>query len=345
MDVDRFLFTHEPSWTRLSELTREAGKTRHGVRRRNNEIGLDAIGVEELVRLYQRASSDLSFCRTYYNNPAINARLTVLVAEAQAVIHGARTSSVRTIVQFFTTSFPGAVWHLRRFVLISALALFLPAIVFGAWLSISDRARDASAPEAYRDAYLARDFENYYSSEPAEQFTTKVFVNNVQVGFLAFGLGVFLCLPTVWLLGFNGINLGFAAGLFTAAGAAPKFWGLILPHGLLELTAVAIAGGAGLALGWCIVSPGDRPRGRALGEEARRAVVLVMGLVPVFLVAGLIEGLVTGRPWHSAIRVGIGVLVWLAFGTYLVIQGRSATRSNFTGNLDELDDLALQVTH
>lgn len=342
MDVDHFLTTHQPSWTRLAELSRRAtGSHARRVLRRSKVGALDAAEIDELVRLYQRASSDLSYCRTYFSDPTITARLTTIVAEAHAVIHGTRTASTAVFGRFFSTSFPGAVWSLRRFLVVSALITFVPALVLGTWLTVSGEARDASAPEVYREAYLARDFEDYYSSEPAEQFTTEVFINNAQVGFYAFGVGIFLCIPTALVLAMNGFNLGFAGGLFTAAGQWQKFWGLILPHGLLELTGVVIAGAAGLALGWALVAPGDRRRSEALAEQAKRSAVLVMGLVPLFLVAGLIEGFITGRPWHSAVRVGIGATVWLAFCAYILVQGKASERSGFIGSLEETDEIGL----
>jgi uncharacterized membrane protein SpoIIM required for sporulation len=164
-----------------------------------------------------------------------------------------------------------------------------------------------------------------------------VFTNNVRVGILAFAAGVLLCLPTALLLVTNGANLGVAGGLFAAAGELPKFFGLILPHGLLELTAVVVAGGAGLRLGWAVVAPGDRPRREALAEEGRRSVVIVLGLIVAFLVAGLIEGFVTGRPWPTALRVGVGVAAEATFVGYVVSQGRRAEAAGATGLLGEDD--------
>ena len=114
------------------------------------------------------------------------------------------------------------------------------------------------------------------------------------------------------------------AGLFHAAGQAPKFLGLILPHGLLELTAVCVAGAAGLRLGWTIIDPGDRPRGVALAEEARQAMVIVLGLVVVFAAAGIIEGFVTGSALPTFVRVGIGVAAEVGFLLYFW-SGRMVT--------------------
>jgi uncharacterized membrane protein SpoIIM required for sporulation len=328
VDVDRFLAVHGPAWDRLAALT---AKARRGVGR------LDAIELDELVRLYQRTSTHLSYARTYYRDPALVARLTGLVAAAGSVVYGARPRTFRALARFFTTTFPAAVWHGRRAMAVSALLLLAPALALSVWLSRSDAALEATAPAAVREAYLEQDFEDYYSSQPAAAFATEVFTNNVRVAILAFGSGVLLCLPTSLLLVTNGANLGVAGGMFAAAGELPKFFGLILPHGLLELTAVVVAGGAGLRLGWAVVAPGDRSRRDALAEEGRRSVVIVLGLILAFLVAGLIEGFVTGQPWPTALRVGIGVAVEASFVGYVVSQGRRAAAAGATGLLGEDD--------
>jgi uncharacterized membrane protein SpoIIM required for sporulation len=125
------------------------------------------------------------------------------------------------------------------------------------------------------------------------------------------------------------------AGLFAAAGQNAKFYGLILPHGLLELSAVVIAGSAGLRLGWSLVDPGDRPRAVALTEEGRRSVVVVLGLAATFVVAGLIEGFVTGSSLPTLVRVGVGVIVEVLFVLYVVVLGRDAAARGITGLLGE----------
>ncbi len=208
--------------------------------------------------------------------------------------------------------------------IVAALLTFAPALYVGIWLTFSDAALEDQAPDYVREAYIDDDFESYYSSAPAAQFSTEVLVNNIQVSFFAYAAGILACIGTAAILVLNGLVLGEAAGLFHAAGEAPKFWGLILPHGLLELTAIVIAGGAGLRIGWALVAPGDRSRGAAVAEEGRRSVPVILGLVIVFVVAGLIEGFVTPSELPTWARVGIGVLAEAAFLAYIVGFGRSA---------------------
>jgi uncharacterized membrane protein SpoIIM required for sporulation len=329
VDIDRYIAINGPAWDRLAQLTARAQRS---------PGRLDAAQLDELVRLYQRVATHLSYARTYYRDPALTAKLSGLVARSGAVVYGTRPRTLRAVGRFFAVTFPGAVWNARQFVLVAALATLLPTAVFAIWLANSPVAVEAIAPAAVREAYVNHDFEQYYSSDPAAEFASSVFSNNVQVAFLAFAVGILLCVPTLLVLISNGASLGVALGLFTAVHQQPKFWGLVLPHGMLELTSVFIAGAAGLRLGWTLIDPGDRPRLTALAEEGRRAVVIVIGLILAFGVAGTIEGFVTGRPWPTPLRVGIGVLAEAAFLLYVVVLGRRAAARGLTGAIGEEDD-------
>ncbi|HEX2026574.1 MAG TPA: stage II sporulation protein M [Nitriliruptorales bacterium] len=328
MDIDRFIAANEPVWARLDRLTERA---RRGVER------LEPDELDELVRLYLRVSSHLSTARTTYRDPGLAAHLSGLVGRAGTLVYGSRPRTWRTVLRFATSTFPAAVWHSRAAVLAAASLFTVAALTVGLWIARSPAAYEAAMPTPVREAYLTEDFEAYYSSQPAAQFASWVFTNNVRVAITAFAGGIALCLPTAWVLLVNGAHVGVAAGLFAGADLAPRFWGLILPHGLLELTAVFIAGGVGLRLGWAVIDPGDHPRRVAVAEQGRRAVVVVAGLVGVFLVAALLEAVITPSPLPTWGRVGVGVAVETGFVTYLVVQGRLAAAEGRTGALGELD--------
>ena len=327
MDVDRFIVQNQPAWLRLEQLVRQA-------RSRPS-----AEEVDELVQLYQRTSTHLAHVRRERADPALVARLTRLVAGAAGVIYSSRSRSLAGFARFFTTSFPAAVWHARRFVVVSALLLLVPAFVVGAWVGTPEAARGAPARGPVRVASGGEDSAPSFAPAPAGQFATQVTVNNIQVSILAFALGALVCIPTAWVLAFNGANVGVAGGLFAAVGQQPRFWGLILPHGILELSAVIVAGAAGLAIGWAIVAPGDRSRGVALAEEGRRAAAIIIGLVLAFVLAGTIEGFVTPSGLPTWARVGVGAAAGLAFWTYVIVLGRRAAVLGYTGAIGEHDRL------
>jgi uncharacterized membrane protein SpoIIM required for sporulation len=313
VDIDAFVAANQGAWARLQELTRTA--------RRMSTVTPEEL--DELTSLYQRCGAHLTHARVAYAaDSALVSRLTLLVGDTHAVLYGQREGEVaRTVAEFVTVTFPAAIFSLRRFIVVAALLTLVPWAVLQVWLSISPEAFELSAPDAAREAYINEDFESYYSSQPSQNFATQVFLNNIRVAFLAFAAGILLCVVTAAILVTNGANGGAAGGLFTHVGQADKFWGLILPHGLLEISAVIVAGAAGLRIGWTLIDPGDRTRRSALTEEARRAGNVLVGLVAAFLLAALVEGFVTGRPWSTWVRVGIGVVVFCAFWGWTIVYG------------------------
>jgi uncharacterized membrane protein SpoIIM required for sporulation len=326
VDVDAFITANRDTWERLDVLVARA---QGDVRR------LDAAALDELVRLHLRTSSHLSTVRTHLGDADLAAHLSVLIARSAAVVHGTRARSWRNVATAIGRTFPAAVWHLRVHVVVATVAFLGVAVVTGAWLATSPRAVDAALPEPLRTAYVEDDFEAYYSEQPAAVFGAQVFTNNARVGALAFAVGIAWGVPTLYVLALNGVNVGIAAGVFHDAGEAARFYGLILPHGLLELTAVFIAGGTGLALGWTLIAPGDRLRRDALAEQGRRAIVVVVGLVLVFAVSGVLEAYVTPAAVPTWLRVTTGAVVWAAFCAWIVVMGRRAAAAGLTGRYGE----------
>ncbi len=156
------------------------------------------------------------------------------------------------------------------------------------------------------------DFSAYYSENPAADFAFQVWLNNARVTAVCLVLGIAL-IPVIIVLWVNIANLGVIAGFMIDAGRADVFYGLILPHGLLELTIVFVAAGAGLRLGWSWIAPGPRTRTQALATEGRAVGAIALGLAVWLLISGLVEGFVTPSTLPAWARIIIGAIVWLAF--------------------------------
>ena len=341
MDIDRFIATNQETWTRLEELSSRAGR---GIRQ------ISAAELDELVMLYQRTSGHLSSARTQFNDAALNARLSRLLGAARGVVYRRSDNPVRAVGRFFSETFPAAVWHSRRFVAVAAFLLLAPALAMGIWLANDSAALRNSIDPIDARALAANEFADYYSSDAAGAFQAKITTNNIQVSVLAFGSGVLLGIPTILLLASNGANIGVSAAVMQHYGKGTEFWGLITPHGLLEITAITIAGAAGLRLGWAIVSPGDRTRSAALADEGMRCVPVVAGIALCFVTAGFIEAWITPSGLPTAARVGIGVVVEAAFILYIAGMGRAAESRGLTGRLGETprtweDEAADRASH
>jgi uncharacterized membrane protein SpoIIM required for sporulation len=147
-------------------------------------------------------------------------------------------------------------------------------------------------------------------------------------------LGILL-LPVAYILWVNAANLGVALGLMAEAGRLDVFMGLLLPHGLLELTAVFVSAGVGLRLGWTLIDPGPRPRSEALAAEGRAAFGVALGLIVVLLISGVIEGFVTPSGLPTWARVSIGVIAEVGFLAYVFVLGGKAVRAGHTGDISD----------
>jgi len=319
VDLDAYVAEHAAEWRRLDQLAR---------RRR-----VTAAEADELVGLYQRAATHLSVVRSRSPDPALVARLSRLVLAARNAITGAPAFSWRRVGHFFTAGFPLAVY--RAWPWWSAVAAGFTAVCGALMAYVAghpDVAERLLGPEATR-RLVEEEFAAYYSEYLAPNFAFQLWTNNAWVAAQCLAAGV-LILPTIWLLWNNAESVGVVGGIMIGNERAGEFFGLITPHGLLELTGVFVAAGVGLRIGWAWISPGpDRTRSRAMAETARAAMVVALGLVPVFGVAGVIEAFVTPSGLPTMLRVGIGAAAWLAFLGYVFAFGHRAHQAGASADI------------
>ncbi|MEU2779893.1 stage II sporulation protein M [Streptomyces sp. NPDC007162] len=326
MDLDVFVSAHRAEWDRLDALLRRQRR-------------LDGAEADELVALYQRTATHLSLIQSSAPDPQLTGRLSQLVARARSAVAGTGRASWRDVARFLGQGFPAAVYRSRRWWVPTALISTAVAILLGWWIGTHpDVQSTIAAPGQLRE--LTRpggEYETYYSSHPAASFAAQVWTNNAQAAAMCLVLGVFLGLPVLWILLENMLNLAVGFGLMSSAGRLDTFLGLVLPHGLLELTAVFVAAGTGLRLGWTLIDPGPRSRRTALAEEGRAAVGMAIGLALVLFVSGAIEGFVTPSGLPTWARIGIGIAAELAFLAYVFVLGGRAVRAGETGDLGETE--------
>jgi uncharacterized membrane protein SpoIIM required for sporulation len=319
VDVDAFVARHSGEWRRLEELLS---------RRR-----LTGAEADELVLLYQRTATHLSLVRTRSPDPALVGRLSSLVARARGTVAGASAPAWSDVRRFAAVTFPVVVYRAWRWWCAAAAGFCAVAFGLMGWIAAHPELWNRiGTPEEIKQL-VDNDFAAYYSENPAQSFSLQVWTNNVVSAAAALVLGVTL-VGAIFVLLQNAANVGLIGGLMIGSGRADVFFGLISPHGLLELTAVFVAAGVGLRMGWSWVDPGPLPRGRALAAAGREAVTVALGLVVVLAVSGVIEAFVTPSPLPTWARIGIGAVAEAAFLTYVIRYGRRAVRAGETGDLD-----------
>jgi uncharacterized membrane protein SpoIIM required for sporulation len=328
VDLDVFLAAHRADWDRLELLLKRASRPRR----------LSGPEVDEIVSLYQRTATHLSVLQSSGPDPVLIGRLSALVARARNVVGGTRQAAWADVARFLRVDFPAVVYRTRWWWAGCAAGFLVVSFAWAAYIATHPGVEAQIVTPEQVKQLVGHDFADYYKQAPAQDFAAKVFTNNAFIAAGAVTGGILLGIPVLYLLYSNALNVGIAGGLLAAHGHTGLFFGLILPHGLLELTAVFVASGLGLKLGWTVIDPGRRPRSVALAEEGRAVVIGAVGLALMLLVSGLIEAFVTPSSLPTGARIGIGVLAESAFLWVVFVLGRRAVAAGETGDLGDAGD-------
>ncbi len=321
MQADQFYQSRQADWKALTQLL---DRSQRGLEQLSPE-DINALG-----RLYRAATSDLALAQRDFPNQRVTAYLNQLVARAHAVLYRSEPLAFGRLWRFATTGFPRVYRETLAFTLIAALLLIIPAIVAGVGTAWQPAAARWMLPAETQQLIPTIERKELWTHIPIEErpyASSFIMRNNIQVAFLAFGGGMLAGTFTVWAMVSNGLILGGLTGLTAHYGVGFELWTFVIGHGVIELSVIYIAGGSGLMLGWAILQPGLLRRRDALALAARKAVRLVIGCVPLLVIAGLIEGFIspaTSLPWpiHWGVGLGSGVLLY----SYLLLAGREMKR-------------------
>jgi uncharacterized membrane protein SpoIIM required for sporulation len=317
VDLDAFTAARRARWERLDEL----GRSRR----------LTGAESDELVRLYQAVATDLSQVRAAAPDPSTVTYLSQLLARTRVAISGAHEPSWRDVSRFVMVSLPAAFYRIRWWTVAVMVAFLVVSILTGWYVATNEQVLDDFMDPVQQEEYVNEAFASYY--DPGVGFAAMVWTNNAWIAAQCVGLGISGVWP-VFIQAQNAVNVGAVGGMMADHGALDVFLSLIAPHGMLELTAIWIAGAAGLKIFWTWIVPGGRPRSRALAEEGRALFTVAIGLVGVLGVSGLIEGFVTGSALWPWLKIVIGAIALAGYWTYTIVLGRRAVAAGETGDLE-----------
>lgn len=321
MQVERFYQARQADWQEPSRLL-ERGQ--------QNMRLLSPEEVLALSRLYRAATSDLALAQRDFPNHRVTTYLNQLVARGHALIYRDEPLALGRLHRFVVVGFPAAFRQTLPFTVVAALFFLLPALLTAAVAAWQPAAGRWILPAAAQDMIPLleqRDLWTDIAIADRPYASSFIMQNNIRVAFLAFGGGVLAGIPTALVMLSNGLLLGGVTGLAIHYGVGFELWTFVIGHGVIELSVICIAGGSGLMLGWAIVHPGWLSRRDALARAAGRAVRLIIGCVPLLVLAGLIEGFISPNeaiPWP--VKWAIGLLSGLLLYTYLLLAGRRARR-------------------
>jgi uncharacterized membrane protein SpoIIM required for sporulation len=327
MDIQRWLARQEPRWQRLESLLQRTESK--GLKQ------LSAAEVRELSGLYRLVASDLARAKARQVGPAITEKLQELTMRGYAQIYqGGKRQEWRQVVDFFRWGFPRVVQETWGQIAI-ATTLFLIGGLVGWWYAWRDPAfLTVMLPQSMID--LVQDkgelwTKSIVGTEPLA--SSSITQNNISVTFSAFAGGMLAGLGTAYIMGFNGLLIGTVATLVSQNNLAYPFWAFVLPHGSLELPAIFLSGGAGLCLAQGLVFPGQYKRLDALKISGGKAIQLMFGVVPMLVLAGMIEGFFSPAPAvPDAAKYLVGLSLLWGLIAYLRRQPTAVTDQPLTKN-------------
>lgn len=317
MTAEQLYQSRQADWQKLTALLD---------RSQNSVKALSPEEVNELSRLYRAAASDLALAQRDFPRHQVTAYLNQLVARAHAVVYQGEPLAWNRLRHFVTAGFPHTFRRLLPFFVAAFLLFMVPAITVGITTGRDPEAsRWLLPPQAQQLIPLLEQKELWTNIPVEERPGTSSFImrNNIQVSFMAFAGGMLAGLFTLYIMAFNGLFLGGVMGLTAYYGVGFDLLTFVIGHGVVELSVIFMAGGAGLAVGWAMLRPGLLRRRDAVTIAARQAVRLIVGCVPLLVLAGLIEGFISPNetiPWPVKFGVGIGTGVVLY--AYLFLAGR-----------------------
>jgi uncharacterized membrane protein SpoIIM required for sporulation len=300
--------------------------------------GLRGMAPTEIVSvapLYRDACADLAAAQAArYSAPLVD-YLQDLTATAHMVLYGARArrgpSGLRVAgVRGAFEAFPRAVRAHYRAMLLSAAFFFLPLLI-GTLAALHDpgfafRIVPEETLRSLTEAY-AKGFEGGRAAGEGAAMAGFYVNNNVGIALRCFALGIFGGLGSAFYLVDNGLSIGAVVGYVLAHGGGANILTFMVGHGSFELTAIVLAGGAGLSLGWSIVSPGNKTRAASLQAAGQEVAVIAFGAAAMLLLAAGIEAFWSGSSIPSQVKQGVGTVLWMVVLGYLSFVGRSAKGS------------------
>lgn len=317
MQSNRFIHQRKETWQRLEELLALLDHTR--LRRLHREE------VRELGRTYRRTASDLAIARAESRDPHLVNYLNNLVIRAHGRIYRAEAQEgIGRLRDFFARGFPQTFRRTAGYTAtaFAVFALFALAGFIGTWHD-AEFSELAGISPSFREMVVNTRMRWWESLNDANQIGAGVIMtNNIWVMFLAFAFGAMFGIGTLFVMAANGAGLGAVLALTYRAGFGNDLLTFMVGHGVIELSCIFLAGGAGLLIGSAILLPGDLARADALRTRASDAVQLIMGCVPLLVLAGIIEGFVSPAPLDPVIKFTIAILTGIALYAYLLLAGK-----------------------
>jgi uncharacterized membrane protein SpoIIM required for sporulation len=298
---------------------------------RSNKGGISALDhreLQELGLLYRQTASDLATVREDVTSNQLSFYLNQLLGRAHNLIYMGHKQKISGIVRFYAQTFPQVFRETFRQSLLAFLIFAVTGIATWA-VTIHDPsfAHRLLGPQMMETIEKKEMWtQSIVTIKPLA--ASGIMTNNLSVSFATFAMGITAGIGTIWMMVTNGMLIGVIGAATWQAGMALQLWSFVAPHGVLELPAIFIAGGAGLEIARGMLFPGFLPRRESLALAGGRAARLVLGIVPMLIIAGIIEGFVSPSGIATPLKFLLAAVLFSALTTYLARTGTRQPEAN-----------------
>jgi uncharacterized membrane protein SpoIIM required for sporulation len=312
----RWLAKRKPHWQRLEQLVDRSG--------RSGVTVLDHGELQELGLLYRQTASDLATVREDITSRPFTSYLNQLLARAHNLIYMGKRPEWGGLLDFYVDTYPRIFRETFLLVLLAAL-VFAAGGIAGTMMTLRDPgfANQILGPRMI-ETIEKREMWTHSILAVKPMAASGIMTNNITVGFAMFAAGISAGLGTLWMLIFNGLMMGVLGVATARAGMALQFWEFVAPHGALELPAIFIAAGAGLEISRGLLFPGLLPRNESLRQAGNRGAKLLLGTIPLLVVAGVIEAFISPVNIAAPLKFLLSGALLAALVFYLSSGGRRA---------------------
>ena len=309
----RWLEKRKTYWSRLELLVNRS--SRGGI------SALDHRELQELGLLYRQTASDLAAVREDVTSSQLAFYLNQLLGRAHNLIYMGHKQKISGLVRFYSQTYPQVFRETFQQTLLAFLIFAVTALA--SWtVTLHDPtfAHRLLGPQMI-DTIEKKEMwtQSIVTIKPLA--ASSIMTNNLSVSFATFALGITAGIGTVWMIVVNGMLIGVIGAATWQAGMALQLWSFVAPHGVLELPAIFIAGGAGLEIARGMLFPGLLPRRESLSRAGGRAARLVLGIVPLLIIAGIIEGFVSPSGIATPLKFSLAAVLFAALTAYLFRPG------------------------
>lgn len=305
----QFISINSNTWRQLEELSSLINK--------NGIKSLPSKEVKRFLHIFRQSSHHLAYARTHYPQSNVVVYLNSLIGKCHSHVYAVKKASPASLINYLTFGFPNLLKDYKLYILLSFGVFFAGFLISLVLVLVNTDSAIFFLPQHLIDGVKSSPLGDGQWNNPLA--SSQIMTNNISVSLRAFVFGITLGIGTIWVLFYNGAMLGALTALVYLYSDPVRYWSLIMPHGVIELTAIFISGAAGLIIAKSLLIPGELSRKHSLIRGSKTALSMMWGVILLLIIAGIIEGFFTPSAAGEVTKLLFALMTALMLTAYFAI--------------------------